>query len=225
MEAVGLATGIIGGIGKLFGRGKANKKLDQLQKQDPTYAENPLARNRLGLAQTLLNARMPGASTVEKNIYGAGANAFGRATANATDSSQLLAMGSAIQGQQAQQFSDLGVQEAQNYQSRYGNLVNAQQGVINEGDKVFDDQIRKFGNKMQIQGAKNQNNQNNWGDISRLGFGLADYANAKENGREGGGGGMFSGLFGRNGGGQYQPTADDISGMQRMPYNPQKLPF
>ena len=52
---IGLGIGLIGGIGKMFGRGKANREMDKLLAKNPVYNENPLARQRLGLAQTLLN--------------------------------------------------------------------------------------------------------------------------------------------------------------------------
>lgn len=162
--------GLAGAIGKMFGRGKANKQMDKLLAQNPIYAVNPLAKQRLGLANLLLNARMPGAATVERNIYQNQANQVGRLQNNATDSSQLLALGAAAQGQTNQDFMNLGVQEAQDYQRRYGNVVGAQEGMIREGDKVFDDQVRRFQDTAQIRSMQNENRQNNWGDISNLGF-------------------------------------------------------
>jgi hypothetical protein len=170
LPLIGAAIGLAGAIGKMFGRGKANKRMDQLLKQDPTYAANPIANERLGLAKQLLNARMPGAATMERGIYGAQANAMGNASRNATDSSQLLALGAAGQGQTQQGFQNLGEMEGQDYQRRYNNVVGAQEGVINEGDKVYQDKVRKFGVLSQIRGAQNENKQNTWGDISNLGF-------------------------------------------------------
>lgn len=207
LSIVGLAGGLIGGIGKLFGRKSANKKLQALQASDPTYSANPEVAKRLGLANTLLNARMPGAATAEKNIYTSGANAYGNFQRNAGDSTQALLGGAAIAGQQGQQFENLASQEAQDYQRRYGNQVAAQEGMVNEGDKVFQDSVRRFGDKAQIQGAINQNKQNNWSDISNLGFGLSDFSMA----------GGTAGLFG---GGKGSPSQ-----MPRMPYNPQMLPY
>jgi len=71
-SAIGLGVGLVGGLGKMFGGG--NKKLEQLLQQDPAYKANPLAAQRLGLAQTLLNARMPGSAAYTANIYGNQAN-------------------------------------------------------------------------------------------------------------------------------------------------------
>jgi hypothetical protein len=70
---------------------------------------------------------------------------------------------------------DLGQVEASDYQRRLTNLEQAQSGMIAEGDKVFQDQARRFGNQVQLQGAMAENRQNTWGDISNMGFGLADF--------------------------------------------------
>jgi len=192
LSIASLGIGLIGGIGKMIGRGKANKRLQDLQGQDPAYVENPIAAQRLGLANTLLNARMPGAARSERNIYASGGNAMGNINRNATDSSQALALGASVQGQQSQQFNQLAEQEANDYQRRYGNLVGAQQGMINEGDKQYQDQVRRYGDKMQIQGAINENKQNGWGDVANLGFGMASFGVAGGFDGLGGGGGKNS---------------------------------
>lgn len=185
LSIIGLGTGLIGGIAGLFGAGSANKKLDQLLSQDPTYKANPIAAQRLGLAQTLLNARSPGAAYAEKNIYGNQANQQANIERNATDSSQALALGAASQGQTNKAFEGLNEQEAADYQRRYGNLTGAQEGQIQEGDKVYQDQVRRFGDIAQIRGAQNANTQNAWNSISNLGFGAAGF------GLQGGLGGLF----------------------------------
>ena len=205
-QAIGLATGIIGGIGKMIQRGKANKQLKALQLQDPKYTANPLAQDRLSLANSLLNARMPGAARAERNIYASGGNARGQISRNATDSSQALALGAGIQGNEANQFGQLAQNEAQDYQRRYANQVGAQQGMINEGDKVFQDEERRFGNKVQFQGAINANKAANWGDVSNMGFGVADFGMA----------GGFDNMGGMFGGGNR-----GMAGQPQMQFAPQ----
>lgn len=195
---IGGGIGLIGGIANIFGAGKSNKKLDDLLKQDPTYSANPLASQRLGLAQTLLSARMPGAASIERNIYGNQANQMAFINRNATDGSQALAAGAGAQGQTNKAFDQLGTQEAQDYQQRYSNLVGAQQGEINEGDKVYQDQIRRFGDIAQIRGQQNANTQNAWGSLSNLGFGAMNF------GLAGGFGKMFGGS-GKSGSGASSP--------------------
>lgn len=200
-ELAGLATGLIGGIGKLFGRGAANKSLSRLQKLDPTYKANPIAGQRLALAQQLLNSRAPGASRVEQNIYANQANRVSNIERGATDASQALALDAAAQGQSNEAFNQLGANEAQDYQRRYSNLTGAQEGVINEGDKVYQDQVRRFGDLAQIRGMQNANRQQNWQDISNMGFGLANFGMAGGmRGLFGGGNNQATGGMGGNGG-------------------------
>lgn len=198
---IGLGIGLGGAIGKMFGRGRANRELNKLISQNPSYQINPEAQKRLALANTLLNARMPGAAQVERNIYSNQANRLGQLQRNATDSSQLLALGAAAQGQSNEAFQNLGIQEGQDYYNRLQNLTGAQQGMINEGDKVYQDKVRQFNDLMSIRGAQQQNRQNTWGDISNLGFSLMDFAN------KGGFKGMFGGGMNKGFGGTFSPTS------------------
>lgn len=199
LNPIGIGLGIVGSIGKLLGNGKANRELRELQASDPNYAtsaagiaNNKIASGRLALAQTLLNSRMPGSQSVERNIYGTAANSISQINRNATDSATALALGSGVQSQENAAFDKLGLDEANDYQRRYGNYTGAQEGMINEGDKVFQDETRRWQDKVQIGGAINQNRQNNWGSISNGGFALANV------GINGGFGGFN---FGGNGGG------------------------
>lgn len=198
LSLLGFGAGLIGGFGKMFGRGDANDELESLLASDPKYAANPEVANRLALAKTLLNGRMPGAANIEKNIYASGSNSFARATKAASDSSQLLSEGASIQGRTNQAFNNLGQEEAQDYQRRYGNVVGAQEAFVNESDKVFQDQVRRFQDKAQIRGAITENNQNAWGDLEGLGFSLSDF------GLSGGFGNMFG--KGNSGGGRNNGT-------------------
>lgn len=175
IAGIGAAIGGIGAIGSLFGSRRANRKLEQLMKANPAYQENPIARERMALAQQLLNARMPGAASIERNIYNTQANTLGQIQRNATNSSDALALAAGVQGQTNQAFQDLGIQENQDYYNRLNNLGTAQQGVIAEGDKVYQDQVRRFQDLAAIRGAQTANNQNAWGTISNMGFGLMNF--------------------------------------------------
>lgn len=184
--------GVAGGIGKMFARAKANKDLKSLMGQDPVYQQNPIAAQRMALAQQLFNARSPGAAAVERNIYGTMGNVLNAGQRNATDSTQALALASAAGGQAQQGFNQLGIQEAQDQQRRYQNLIGAEDAVIREGDKVFEDSTRRYDNRVGIQGTINKNRQSSWQELSNMGFGLADF------GMKGGLNeleGMFSNMF------------------------------
>jgi hypothetical protein len=172
----GLAIGAVGAIGKAIGRGKANKQMDALLAKNPAYTENPLARQRLGLAQTLLNARMPGAVAMERNLFTNQATQLNRLDRGATDASQALAAAAGIGAGTDNSLMQLGMAESQDYQRRLNNLTTAQEGVIQEGDKVFADQTRRYNDEFSVRGAQQQNRQNTWGDISNFGFSLANFA-------------------------------------------------
>jgi hypothetical protein len=174
LSLIGLGTGLIGGIGQLFGTSSANKKLQALQQQN-----DALADNRLGLAKTLLNARTPGSADVERNIFTNQANELGQVNRTATSSNEALLAGAGVQGQTNDALNKLGIQDKQDYQRRYGNLQNAEDAKLQslEGDA-------------QLEGAQSKNNYNTWGNISNMGMGLADIGLA----------GGFKGLFGNSGG-------------------------
>lgn len=155
---ISLGTGIIGGIGQLFGTNSANKKLQALQQQN-----DALADNRLGLARTLLSARAPGAAMAEKNIFANQANAIGNVNQNATSSNEALLAGAGVAGQTNDALNKLQGAEADDYQRRYTNLGTAQDAKLQslEGDA-------------QLQGAQSANTYRTWGNISNLGFGMAN---------------------------------------------------
>ena len=201
LSAAGLGIGLIGGIGGIFGNRKSQKQLEALISQNPQYKANPIAAQRLGLAQTMLNARMPGAAAAERNIYQNQANAQGAVSRNATDASQALALAAAGQGQSNQAFNNLASQEAQDYQRRYGNLYQAQEGQINEQDKVFQDQVRRFQDLAQIRGAQANNRQSMWSSLGNLGFGVMGLGMAGGSGLSGGAGGNTSSMGGYAGSG------------------------
>jgi len=215
-EAIPLVMGLAGAVGKIFSRHRANKELGRLGQQDPSYQINPLAKQRLSLAQSLLNAKMPGSAQLERNIYGNQANTLGAINRYATSGSQALARATAAQGETNNQFQNLGIEQLQDYQRRYGNYVGAEEGMINEGDKLFNDQTRRWNDQLQIKGAQAQNRAANWGDVSNLGFGLTSF----------GLGGGFDKIFGNMGGGgngSYNPMSAGVQPPQSSIYNPQFL--
>lgn len=161
------------------------------------------------MAQSLLNARMPGASAMERNIYGNQANQLANVNRNATDSSQALALGAAAQGQTNQAFQNLGVQEQQDYYNRLQNYTGAQQGVIQEGDKVYQDKVRRFQDLAGLTGAGEQNTQQGWNSIANLGFGGASLASQW-------------GMMNQGGGSNVNPSAsrNGFMGMQAQSATP-----
>jgi hypothetical protein len=163
ITAIGAGVGILGSIGKMIGRGRANRELRRLQSEMPQW------QKQAGMAQTLLNARMPGAAQAERNIYQQEANQLANAQRAATSGNQLLLAGAGATGQANQAFNQLGQAEATDYQRRYGNLTAAQAAD-------YEAAMQQYGLKSQIQGAQQENRQNTWGDVAGLGFGVANFA-------------------------------------------------
>jgi hypothetical protein len=180
VTAIAAGIGLVGGIGKMIGRGKANRQMRDLLASQPKYKYDEMAR-------TLLNARMPGAAQAERNIYQGGANTMGRMQQAATSSADLMQAAAGTQAQENQAFQGLAGQEAQDYQRRYGNYQEEQQ-------RKFADELRQYQTRSQLEGAIQENKQNTWGDIANMGFGLASF-----NAQGGFGDKGLKGLFGKTG--------------------------
>jgi hypothetical protein len=176
LTIAGLGLGLAGSVGKGIQRGRANRELRELMKTMPQYKENPLFAQRLGLAQQLLNARMPGAAAAERNIYQTQANQMANVQRGATSGSDVLLAGAGAAGQAGQAFNQLGQMEAADYQRRYGNLAQAQDAQAAEQQRLFEDQLRRYQMQTQLQGAIQENRAATFGDISNFGMGVANIA-------------------------------------------------
>lgn len=165
-----LAGSLIGGIGGLIaGRRQTKRNMADLN-QLGTYKANPLASKQLAFANNLYNSRMPGASYAEQSIMGNQANAMAGVGRNATDASQALAALAGISGQSNNAFADLAQREAMDRMQRAGMVMQAQNTMINEGDKEWQDKLRMLQYKMGIRGVGAENTANS---LNSIGSGLA----------------------------------------------------
>lgn len=192
----------IGMAGKAIGRAIANKKLRELEKNMPKYQENPLAKQQYALAQNMFNAQMPGTqeylSGIERN------KASTIAAAERGGQNSLLAA-SAATSQANEAGQALAGQQAAYKQSAYGNLSAANQNLISEQDKVYNDKLRQYQTSAQLQGARQENMQNTFGDIANLGMGLANFEAA----------GGFKGTSLQDLVGKKTPTTDNTVAQQQ----------
>lgn len=188
--AIGSIIGGVSSIAGLWGQHRNDQKmrgeLDAALKLDPTYKSSPYAANTLGLAQTLLNSRMAGAAGRARSIYGTQANTIANAQRNATDASQALAVGAASQGQADQSFGNEQQLEGQDYLNKVNNLNTANQGMTAEGDKVFDDSVRRWQDqvntimaKYKSKSAGNQSLINAGGSLASTGIAYGNYQNSQ----------------------------------------------
>lgn len=176
---VGPIAGLIGGIGQK----RAAKKINPI---DATYEISPYAKNQLAMAQNLYNARSAGAGAAEQNILTNQANQVANVNRNAVDSSQALAIAAGLQGNTNQALSNLAVQESQDQMGKAGFVADAQNTLINEGDKVYQDTVRKYDNAVAAKSAlQNAGQQNTFNAVQGLGGVLTQAGN-----------GAFGNLFG-----------------------------
>lgn len=195
----GISGTAMGTVGTIFGAiagMKADKKLSKLLEQDPSYKQSPYAQERYDLAKTLLNSRMAGSATMERGIYGGAANAYGNIGRNTTDSSQALALASGIQGQAADQFTKLGIMENQDYGNKLNNLTGAQGMMNDEHHNLFDDEVRRWQDKVNVNQAQYAMRQAGAQSFVNLGGVASSMGGGSGGGMSGGGSGGGGGFGG-----------------------------
>jgi hypothetical protein len=173
--AVAIGGAVVAGagtIGKAIGRSNANKQMRKLLSEQPKYQENQLAGQQYALAQNMFNAQMPGTQQYMSGIERTRASEI--AAAERGGGNTLLAA-AAAGGQANEAGQALAGQQAAYKQSAYGNVAAANQGLIAEQDKVYNDQLRQYQNRAQIEGAINENRQNTWGDVANFGMAAANF--------------------------------------------------
>jgi len=192
--------GVLQGLANIFTSRAANKSLSNVLKNQTTYQANPLAAQYLAFSKNLYNGRMPGASEQERGIYTNNANFNAQVNRNASSGSQALALAAAGQGQADDSLEKLQLQEQQNKMGLLGNLNQAYQQQINEGDKVYQDQVRRFQDYAAIRGAQMKNRTN---AVNGIFNGLESDANQAI--------GLFGGGFGNIFGKKQQMSPSDVS--------------
>jgi len=136
--------GIFSAINSLITSGKQNKMAKAINPVDATYQESKYTKNLYGEGKNLYQGRMAGATQAEQNLLTSGANTRAAVDKNATSGSQALAVAAGVQGQTDQGFQDLALKEAQDKQNRFGIYSNVSQLMTQEGDKVYQDKLRKY---------------------------------------------------------------------------------
>lgn len=164
-------------IGKFISGAKQTKESKAINPIWKQYQTSPFAKQQLGIAQQLFGGRMAGAGSMERNIQSNQASSLANFGRNATDSSQLLALGGAAQGQTNDALADLQMREAQNKQMMLQNLNQAYGTNIAEGDKEYESMLQKYQMDTQRKDAlRSSGAQNKYGavsDLASMGFSLA----------------------------------------------------
>jgi hypothetical protein len=174
-----VASGL-GALGKVFAGMKQNKLANQINPFFQQYQKNPLAQENLAVNKNMFYGRMPGAQKAESNIMQSQSNLFSNAQRGATDSSQLLAVGSGLQGGTNEAFSNLAAAEGQSKAGLLTNLGQAYRGAISEGDKAYESMAQKFQMDNQAKAALRQSGmQNIFGGIGDIGAGAMQFGMLK----------------------------------------------
>jgi hypothetical protein len=171
---LGLIGSAIGGLYKIGQGIHQNNLANKVVVPQANYDTSPYAMKMLDEANRLKNSQMPGAADATRGIYGAQSNASGAIDRNATSGAQALAMLSASQGTSDNAFNQLRGQEGQYNLEMLNNYNNANQGMINEGDKVYQDRVRKqqqaIAEKNALRGAGTQNLGGGMNDLINTGY-------------------------------------------------------
>ena len=174
MSWIGLGVAAVGAVGGAISKGKASKAAREALANRPKYAVDESVKQRLGLAQTQLQGRAPGAAEAERNIYQTEANTQANINRAATDPMQAILGAGAIQGQTNQSFGELGAQETADYQRRYGNLSGAQEAMTAEKQREWGWNVQgQYQDTVAANAAIAQNRANTWKDVVGLGTAAA----------------------------------------------------
>lgn len=135
---------IFGAINGFITAAKQKKLADKINPIDVTREADPYAKEMLAGARLRRNSRMGGAATLERSIAQNQANTMATVQNNATSGAQVLSMAAAGQGQANDSAARLTQMEAADEAQKANELQQAQGVMIQEGDKVYEDRLRKF---------------------------------------------------------------------------------
>lgn len=161
LPLLALAAGAGAGLFKAFQGIHQNNLANRIVVPDANYETSPYAIKMLDEANRIKDSRMKGQAEAERNIYGSQSNATGAIGRNATSGSQALALIAAINGNTNNAFNNLRSQEGNDFWMKQNAFNNANQVMIGEGDKTYQDAVRKreeaIQEKMSLRGAGTQN--------------------------------------------------------------------
>jgi len=137
------------------------------------YEVSQQQKDRLAMAQTMLNGRTPGMQRAYAGVQANSANTNAFSARNSTNSSQNLAVAAMADAQANDATLGLATQDEQGQMARLQQLSIAQDGMTAEGDKVYQDRMAKYmmdrNYKLQLMGAASKNNEAMWNDFGKAG--------------------------------------------------------
>lgn len=181
-KLVGLAPGAGAALslaGGIFNIVQGRKMMKEAKRINPDYfgindprlsgMESQYAKDMLGRAQTMLNARMTGAAARERQIQASRAGTQANIARGAVDPTMAMSAMLASQAQADDQSNQLFGLENQIQQQRDANLMNAQGVMISERDKALAEKNMKYQMDMSQKNAlRDAGRQSIFGGISSM---------------------------------------------------------
>ncbi len=164
-----ILSGAKAGFGALQAH-KGNKLAKQAVR--PSYQIPSAVNQYLANAQTMAqNQRLPGQSAIEENISGSTAQGVRAAQESANNPAALMATIAALNANQNNALTDVGVKGAEMQQNNQMNLQGALQNYAGYQDKAFDiNQMQPYQQKAAAATAlKGAGIQNIWGGVENAG--------------------------------------------------------
>lgn len=169
-----LALGGIAALGNMVGRfisgAKQTKESKGIKPIWQQYQVNPFAKQQLATAQNAyLDPSMGTRPQLNRNLSNAYGNFSGGVDRNSTSGSQSLALKAAGLGQTEDQMSNANLDFIKNRMGLLQNLNQAYGTNIDEGDKVYQSILQKYGMDVDRKDAlRNAGAQNKYGAVSDL---------------------------------------------------------
>ena len=153
---IGPAIQAVGSIAGLLMGNSQNRQANAIKPQYVPYTKSKYAEEMYALARNRMNGRDAGINQAEANIMQNSANAAASATRNATNPVQALAMAAANQAQTDNAFAQLQMNEAQAEAQRFNSLGLSAEGMMQQEQMLWKEQLRKYLEGMTNQQAKKQ---------------------------------------------------------------------
>ena len=155
---------------------KQREEAAKINPIDPEYKESPYAKEQLAMARNAQNARMPGSQAMEGNVFRNQSNTLLNISRSASSPQAMMAAAGAVQGGTNNALNNLAVQEAQYKTSMLSNTNNALQGMVTEGNKVYNDQLRKYQRDFDMKQNLLNSSQENFSNSLKSASGASDAA-------------------------------------------------
>lgn len=160
---------IFNAINSLITAGKQNKLASKIHPVNTEYTAAEPIRKLYSEGQNLYRGRMVGANAAEQNIMTNAANTNAQVQRNAGDASTALAVAAGVGGQTNDALADLATRESQDKQNRFGVYSNVSRLMADEGQKVYEDKLRRYYDdlnyKRGLEGAAMQNKASFWSGL------------------------------------------------------------